>query len=367
MNIFKILSSGDGSIKEPNVSAFLGYLLDPNKEHGFKDLLLREVLEKLNKEKILEDLIVNEHIVNLTNDSSFKVDIELEKKVQLNSNASKDIDIVITIYTQELEPLFVLCIENKINTKSVTRNQLIEQFEGIQKEVSKDKIAFIYLTPSECPKCQEEYENFKNSIDIPSLHLSWNKDIYNLFVSILDQESKGTIEPIFDYSKYTIKAFMNFIKTDFKSLIEEKEKIKKENTRYNNLEEYIKFLKTTKKSLQNTVIENLKRLIQILEYQFGENIEITYAPSNINIKNLNSKKIGKVFVYISIYTSKIKLGFGDIYDIVENELIDNNIKPYKETWKNKDNLLAIDIEDNNIEFEKYLPYFQIAYNQKLEK
>ena len=34
MNIFKILSDGDGSIKEPNVSAFLAYLLDPTQSHG---------------------------------------------------------------------------------------------------------------------------------------------------------------------------------------------------------------------------------------------------------------------------------------------------------------------------------------------
>jgi len=36
MNIFRILSSNDGSINEPNVSSFLAYLLDPNEDHGFQ-------------------------------------------------------------------------------------------------------------------------------------------------------------------------------------------------------------------------------------------------------------------------------------------------------------------------------------------
>ena len=47
--------------------------------------------------------------------------------------------------------------------------------------------------------------------------------------------------------------------------------------------------------------------------------------------------------------------------------MNDNIKLYKETWKTKDNLLAIDIEENNnVDFKEYLPYFKIAY-KKLEK
>ena len=44
MNIFKILSSYDGSIKEPNISSFLAYLLDFNEDHGLSDLLLKSIL-----------------------------------------------------------------------------------------------------------------------------------------------------------------------------------------------------------------------------------------------------------------------------------------------------------------------------------
>lgn len=45
MNIFRILAQGDGSINEPNVSAFLGYLLDPNEDHGLGSIFLERFLQ----------------------------------------------------------------------------------------------------------------------------------------------------------------------------------------------------------------------------------------------------------------------------------------------------------------------------------
>ncbi|TAL38636.1 MAG: hypothetical protein EPN93_03945 [Spirochaetes bacterium] len=44
MNIFKILSSYDGSINEPNISSYLAYLLDPGEDHGISCLLLQKIL-----------------------------------------------------------------------------------------------------------------------------------------------------------------------------------------------------------------------------------------------------------------------------------------------------------------------------------
>ena len=45
MNIFKTLASGSGSINEPNVSAFLGYLLNPKEDHGLGDAFLKKIFE----------------------------------------------------------------------------------------------------------------------------------------------------------------------------------------------------------------------------------------------------------------------------------------------------------------------------------
>ena len=51
MNIFRILSSNDGAIKEPNVSSFLAYLLNPNEDHGISGMLLKPKLSGLNEVK----------------------------------------------------------------------------------------------------------------------------------------------------------------------------------------------------------------------------------------------------------------------------------------------------------------------------
>ena len=45
MNIFKVLAQGDGTINEPNVSAFLGYLLNPGEDHGLDSLFLEAFLQ----------------------------------------------------------------------------------------------------------------------------------------------------------------------------------------------------------------------------------------------------------------------------------------------------------------------------------
>jgi len=234
VNIFKILSSGDGSIKEPNVSAFLGYLLDPNKEHGLKDFLLRKVIEPIVSEGKLSSLLINGNIVNLTNDSDFKVKVELERKVETHSGNKRDIDIVISIFEKD-KLILIVCIENKIRASSATENQLNEQLEGIKKEFHDTPIGFIYLTPECCPKCEKEYIEFSTKHnEIPANHLFWNTDIYNWMIDMLEKESKGKIEPIFEYSKYTIKSFMNFIQTDFQSYKEEKRNInKRDNSKYN--------------------------------------------------------------------------------------------------------------------------------------
>ena len=57
MNIFKTLATGDGSINEPNISAFLGYLLNPNEDHGLRDELLKRLLKPLLKKYETHDCL----------------------------------------------------------------------------------------------------------------------------------------------------------------------------------------------------------------------------------------------------------------------------------------------------------------------
>lgn len=89
MNIFKVLSSGDGSINEPNVSAFLGYLLNPNADHGLNDRFLKSIILELVKAypqtslyHLIDTDIKKEKIkcenINGLNDMSFFSNYEIE-------------------------------------------------------------------------------------------------------------------------------------------------------------------------------------------------------------------------------------------------------------------------------------------------
>ena len=115
MNIFKILSSGDGSIKEPSISAFLGYLLDPRQEHGLKDGLLKALIDPLVLEGEINELIISRQdldVFNLTNESAFTANIELEKKVTTKYSESRFIDIVVKINDKNNNIIFIVFVNS---------------------------------------------------------------------------------------------------------------------------------------------------------------------------------------------------------------------------------------------------------------
>ncbi|OCL90865.1 PD-(D/E)XK nuclease family protein [Arcobacter porcinus] len=285
MNIFKILSNGNGSIKEPSISAFLGYLLDPNREHGLKDYLLREIIRPfVSNTEVWKGFQINENVVNLTNDSSFRVEVILEKKVKDNNKKDRFIDIVIKFFNKDNlnVPLGIVCIENKINSGSVSSNQLKNQFEGIKKDYPNIPLGFIYLTPNS-PKASSEYEEFsKKYQNVDSYSLYWkddsknddvNKDVFSILVNILELESKGYIEPIFDYSKYTIKSFMNFINTGFRSYVEEKELSNKKIKFKRIFREYIKDVHSNLEDDKKYTVKDIKLKIEKLIKDENEDIE----------------------------------------------------------------------------------------------
>ena len=118
MNIFKILSSYDGSIKEPNISSFLAYLLDLNEDHGISDLLLRSIISDFQN---INPSFFNK--IKTNNLSQFDITINPEYSVFLN-NRRRDIDIVIEIYNDNKEePLYSICLENKITDCSIQKKR----------------------------------------------------------------------------------------------------------------------------------------------------------------------------------------------------------------------------------------------------
>lgn len=245
MNIFRILSSFDGSINEPNVSSFLAYLLDPSEDHGLSGLLLQELLgEFLKQDKtVFSKMTYLNRITDLSRLSRFSINIIPEFPVYLNRENSKkkrDIDILIEISeTSSDKPLYSICIENKITDGSIIKNdsQLEEELEGLKnyytETSSNPEIYLIYLTPYPSEKSAESFS--KLSYD-KKIHMFWNNDIdeensiFYKLNTIFKDESMGVIDPINDQSMYLIKSFQSFIRTGFKSYIEEKKERQEKNS-----------------------------------------------------------------------------------------------------------------------------------------
>lgn len=240
MNIFRILSSNDGSINEPNVSSFLAYLLDPNEDHGISSLLLQEVLNDFIEinDQFLTKLKFNNRITDLSKYSGFSINIIPELSVNLEKKGKRkrrDIDIIIEITDNKTnELIYSICLENKITDSSINKNdsQLEDELIGIKNYYSESKenpeIYIIYLTPT--PSISSSY-SFEKLDYNKKYHLYWDKSEYSIFnklIKIFNNERDGLIDPINKQSSYLIKSFLSFIKTNFKSYIEErKEKLEK--------------------------------------------------------------------------------------------------------------------------------------------
>ena len=255
MNIFKTLASGSGSINEPNVSAFLGYLLNPKEDHGLGDTFLRKFLQPLNL-----DFMKGK---NLSIRSKFEIEVLLEQAFEIDSDSNGDtddsqqiVDIVILCYeknssdgrflVQEIieqrqkgmgNPKHIFLIENKIKDASFTKGQLEKQYlQTIAKlgvmgiDNAKDLVSVIYVTP-ESQTFKDEFNDFNKTTNKIPLFWRTKKDnsISKMIKEILEKET----QPIDVYCKHTLQAFWEFIENGFKSTITEELELKnKDYTKY---------------------------------------------------------------------------------------------------------------------------------------
>jgi len=241
MNIFRILSSNDGSINEPNVSSFLAYLLDPNEDHGISSLLLQELLNDITEtnKDFLTKIQYNNRIADLSKYSGYSINIIPELSVNLDKKGKKkrrDIDIIIEIIDKKNEIIYSICLENKITDSSINKNdsQLEDELKGLENYYTESnftpEIYIIYLTPTPSNASSHSFEKLDYD---KKYHLYWDNhenSIFNKLVKIFNNERDGLIDPINNQSSYLIKSFLSFIKTNFKSYIEErKEKLEKRN------------------------------------------------------------------------------------------------------------------------------------------
>ncbi|MBK9353668.1 MAG: PD-(D/E)XK nuclease family protein [Bacteroidetes bacterium] len=161
MNIFKILANGDGSINEPNVSAFLGYLLNPYADHGLGFEFLDSFLKQIEIQD--EKFITLKYDYEIFFEQAFKEEDKSKQIVDIvilciNNNIGKQKESYVkSILSNDKKVEYIFLIENKINKASKTANQLKDQFDSTIIELSKipelklamKKIYSIYITPKE--------------------------------------------------------------------------------------------------------------------------------------------------------------------------------------------------------------------------
>lgn len=294
MNIFRILSSNDGSINEPNVSSFLAYLLDPGEDHGISGLLLQEILNDItrsNKNFLTKIQHIN-RISDLSKYSGYTINIIPELSVNLEKHGKRrrrDIDIILEIFDNKTsEMLYSICLENKITDSSIIRDdlQLEEELQGIQNYYLESKfspeIYFVYLTPTPSRVSNDSFEKLNYD---KKYHLYWDNhenSVFNKLLKIFNDEKEGLIDPINNQSSYLIKSFLSFIKTQFKSYIEEKrEQLEKKN--------YGKPVIDLLKEFSTTLIPNTEYEIDYVKNKFSEyvlkksGIELIHSTRNVHI------------------------------------------------------------------------------------
>ncbi|EFI36058.1 hypothetical protein Dthio_PD3502 [Desulfonatronospira thiodismutans ASO3-1] len=230
MNIFKVIASGHGSFQETNASAILAWLLHPEMEHGlgytFLSRFFNEIKSYDNNEIKSSD---NSELNDLAEKLNHKFRGELENKNNLWLDLEFDvntsvIDIIIVFEN------WVFAIENKIYSSSFSKGQLEKEYKGLktQEKFKNKKIVLIYLVPvGEDSETNEE--NFAKEFDGLSVDgqdfkrlITWQKNqivnvgsISEVIHTVLRDEFSGTIDPIPEYTRHTLKALLSFISNDF--------------------------------------------------------------------------------------------------------------------------------------------------------
>lgn len=243
MNIFKVLASGEARLKEPNVSAFLAFLLHPTESHGLGSKFLERFLFPLVQHNRDNNLSIkrgdNLRVKDLSRRSSHIISMDLEDIV--TSPQRKKIDIVLRVSRTNDETsklIHVLSIENKISKQAIAPDQLIPELDGIINKYPDPDVqySFVFLTPDANDLAQKEFGILQSTIKsrskdghrIFTSHMIWKKSpdhkrtsMVQLLEDTIREESMGGIDPIDFNTLYILKSFMNFVQTDFRTYIEE--------------------------------------------------------------------------------------------------------------------------------------------------
>ena len=221
MNIFKVLASGKKSFQEETASAILTWFMNPTMEHGLGYSFISKFIDELSISS--GNLELSDLAKNLK--PKFRSEYENQLKLWFNLEYNVDnafIDIIIGIDN------WIIAIENKIYSKSVTTGQLTREYEGLKKKNPDVKIGMVYLVPIEensdilDGKTEKEFEelsvkgcDFKTFVTWQRNNIDNVPSISEIISGILDAENKGVIDPLSEYTRHTLKALISFISNNF--------------------------------------------------------------------------------------------------------------------------------------------------------
>jgi hypothetical protein len=304
MNIFQVLSQGKSRLNEPSMSAMLAYLLDSNKDHGLGEAFIRAFLSAVDK-NVFGKFLAADFIKSQT---------ELEVPYFLDGSR-KDIDIEILLSADDSDD-FKVIIENKIKIGAANPKQLSDYYNAIlQDDRDIKNLYIVFLTPEHSSHAlKAEFENLKLSNIHYKKWLYWDsssqQSVINMVRDILNFETLGEINPINEYMRHTLKAFIKHASTITKAKSAKSIRIG---------EDIGEIIEEEEISLQNgekyIVIRRDSSQVQVYNVQTGEKQVARQILSkfidehNLDIphKQLNTRAIGrKFFEYLSLKKRKDK-------------------------------------------------------------
>ena len=227
MNIFTVLSQGNGRLNEENLSAMLGYLLSPTQTHGLGDTFLRLFLHAVAG-ACGDPTRFNQ----LTGSNTpIRAEMFLEQPYQIGMQR-RVVDIELRLFSRSFNPatgdfqdeeVHRIAIENKVKSQTADPTQFREEFLGIVQDLEDDEnvaITLVFLTPPGESRGLSEKYNALDAQLLGSHRKAWvrwagldtdSAHMVALLRHLLRQENEAAIAPIADYLRHTIKAFIRHI------------------------------------------------------------------------------------------------------------------------------------------------------------
>jgi len=228
MNIFKVIATSGSTFRERFTSSILAWLLNPTMEHGLGFAFMESFINSIDKEKFSK---LSAQLCPYLESNDSIESVNWTCILELNVGIAF-IDVVFTIDN------WLFAIENKIYSTSASDNQLIREYDGLKKDSRfKDfNICMIYLVPISGDfldnKINLEFNNLKIEVQDAKYLMTWQPNSLTLpsfsdtLLNIIRAENLCKLEPIHEYTRHTLKAFIQFINNDFQGYESSSHKIR---------------------------------------------------------------------------------------------------------------------------------------------